>query len=611
MSEVRKLFRCGLYLIISFLLLLFFVNLGFAQEIPHLIRYEKNLSDLLKDKKDGEDEDKKEDKKGKLRDLTFRIYNVETAGMALWEETHIDVPIRQGKFEVLLGSITPLDLKFDEDYWLSIEVNNNGEIEPRERIVSVGYAYMAEDTWKLGGRHFDEYAFTDHSHLGEDIETAVNEAINADMVDGLHAHEIGGVKDHGSLLGLEDDDHLQYLNNERGDIRYAGTEWDGLTKLESVQFHMADNNNPHEVTLAQLNHVDNNPEEEAPTATERGEPTITEIRDWANDIVIWGHGDVVTNLNADKLDGYDSNAFALTSHSHLLQNLTDVSPEEAAAFNAAGAAGASATNRLATMSDLSIGTGAGGWQHDGSLIIGNTPSPYNWTDVDLSPYVGSNRSLVLMKIKNKGNSTHHFLFRTNGETEDYEFNIEANSVNHLTINPNYAATAIVETDDLGMIEWKGQSGVYNEPVDVWLVGYISAGSSGEKGGGQSYRYADMLTGSSDVEVSVQSYTPMPDMTMSHDFSGHPVRISFCAPMYLWTANDHGDVALYIDGAMKTSSYLGTSSGGNVIHANIQWLEVLPAGSHTIEIRWKARDNGTTVRQWGSSHGSRVLIVEEL
>lgn len=33
--------------------------------------------------------------------------------------------------------------------------------------------------------------------------------------------EGGGVSDHGGLTGLSDDDHAQYLNNARGDARYA------------------------------------------------------------------------------------------------------------------------------------------------------------------------------------------------------------------------------------------------------------------------------------------------------------------------------------------------------------------------------------------------------
>jgi hypothetical protein len=45
---------------------------------------------------------------------------------------------------VLLGSVTPLDLPFDVPYWLSLEVNSDGEMSPRQQITSVGYAIHAE-----------------------------------------------------------------------------------------------------------------------------------------------------------------------------------------------------------------------------------------------------------------------------------------------------------------------------------------------------------------------------------------------------------------------------------------------------------------------------------
>ena len=399
-----RIFYIKLCLAVFFVLI---ANMVYAQQIPHFIKYQGDGEKILEETEKG----KKEKEKGKEKDLynlTFRIYNVETGGTALWKETHFNVPIKKKEtFEVLLGSFTPLDLKFDEDYWLSIEIENGGEISSRERMTSFGYAYMSEDSYKLGGRYSSDYAFMGHSHVGEDVVTPVAEAVNADMVDGLHANEIGGVRDHGNLLGLEDDDHLQYLTNERGDGRYAGIGWDGLTKLENAQTHIADKNNPHQVTLEQLGHLDNNPEEEAPAAAERGEPTGTEIQGWADDVISWGHSNVVTNLNADmvdgihasvtpaanylyplnanakfpasilegvvadsdKLDGKDSSEFSLLGHFHTLMDLSDVTSDLRAAFLAAGTAGASGTNRLATMTD--IGSISGLWTDEGSYIYPN------------------------------------------------------------------------------------------------------------------------------------------------------------------------------------------------------------------------------------------------
>lgn len=303
MQEFKR-FSYGLLCLTAGFLML--GSLAYAQLIPHFIKYQGDIKKWIEpigqEKDQGKDKDKDKDKD--LYALTFRIYNLGAGGTALWEETHLAVSVKKGVFEVLLGSITPLDLKFDNDYWLSIEIDDRGEIDPREKMVSVGYAYMAEDSYRLGGRLADDYALMGHSHIGEDIVSPVAEAINADTVDGLHAHQIGGIKDHGELIGLADDDHLQYLDNLRGDERYAGLSWDGLTKLETAQSHIADKNNPHQVTLEQLGHLDNNPEEEAPAITERGEPTGIEIQEWADDIIAWGHTNLVANLNADMVDGF-------------------------------------------------------------------------------------------------------------------------------------------------------------------------------------------------------------------------------------------------------------------------------------------------------------------
>lgn len=496
----RRKVRQIVCVIASFLILSCWISSVFAQQIPHFIKYQSEGKKILEEIEKGE----KEKDKGKEKDLyalTFRIYNIETGGTALWKETHLDVPIKKKKFEVLLGSFTPLDLRFDEDYWLSIEIDSKGEIEPRERMTSFGYAYMSEDSYKLGGRYPDDFAIFGHSHIGEDVVSPVAEAINADTVDGLHAYQIGGVKDHGLLEGLADDDHLQYLNNVRGDERYAGLGWNGLTKLETVQSHIADKNNPHLVTLEQLGYLDNNPEEEAPTFTERGEPTGAEIQGWADDVTVWGHSNLVMNLNADmvdglhatmsgnpqantlvalgadmkfpssvipsiteaanadtvdsihasavptpnyllpldstgkfpasiisgavgeatnadtvdgihantmatanylyplntnakfpasilegivadadKLDGKDSSEFSLIGHFHALQDLSDVSLDEAAAFNAAGAAGASGANRLATMADIIAAPGL--WTDEGTYIYpNNVGNGFRITDV--------------------------------------------------------------------------------------------------------------------------------------------------------------------------------------------------------------------------------------
>ncbi|MBI4115398.1 MAG: LamG domain-containing protein [Candidatus Omnitrophica bacterium] len=76
--------------------------------------------------------------------MTFRVYAVQTGGTALWSETQSAVSVSSGRFSVQLGSVTPLNLSFNQDHWLSLQVGTDSEMSPRVRLTSVGYAYMAE-----------------------------------------------------------------------------------------------------------------------------------------------------------------------------------------------------------------------------------------------------------------------------------------------------------------------------------------------------------------------------------------------------------------------------------------------------------------------------------
>ena len=105
-------------------------------DIPHLINYQGKATDTLGALLNG------------TYTLTFRIYNHSTAGDLLWSEAHPNITITNGIFQLLLGSITPLGLAFDESYYLSVEVNSDGEMTPRTRFASVPYAYKAKEAYK-------------------------------------------------------------------------------------------------------------------------------------------------------------------------------------------------------------------------------------------------------------------------------------------------------------------------------------------------------------------------------------------------------------------------------------------------------------------------------
>lgn len=129
-------------------------------KVPHLVRYQGTLVDKAEVPLDGP------------YTLTFRLYEAEAGGTALWAETHKDVPIAKGTFSVFLGSVTTLNLAFDRDLWLSIQVDTDPEMAPRIQLGSVPTAFRAETAEQLSGKlpessiTFDPAA--GHRHDGTD-----------------------------------------------------------------------------------------------------------------------------------------------------------------------------------------------------------------------------------------------------------------------------------------------------------------------------------------------------------------------------------------------------------------------------------------------------------
>lgn len=108
-------------------------------EVPHLIRYQGTAVDSQNVPLEGP------------YTLTFRLYDAESVGTKVWEETQPDVPITQGHFSVLLGSVTPLTgVDWSQPCWLAVAVNGE-ELLPRQPITSVPLAIRAEAAEQLEG----------------------------------------------------------------------------------------------------------------------------------------------------------------------------------------------------------------------------------------------------------------------------------------------------------------------------------------------------------------------------------------------------------------------------------------------------------------------------
>ena len=75
-------------------------------------------------------------------DLTFKIYDAATAGTQLWSETK-SVGVSGGVFSTQLGSVTPINLPFDAQYWLGVTVGSGSELSPRTAFSAVPYSRIS------------------------------------------------------------------------------------------------------------------------------------------------------------------------------------------------------------------------------------------------------------------------------------------------------------------------------------------------------------------------------------------------------------------------------------------------------------------------------------
>jgi hypothetical protein len=71
--------------------------------------------------------------------LSFALYDAETEGNMLWTEIRT-MNVRSGVFSVVLGSIEPLNLPFDQTCWLGIAIGSI--IQVGNRLFSGSFTKM-------------------------------------------------------------------------------------------------------------------------------------------------------------------------------------------------------------------------------------------------------------------------------------------------------------------------------------------------------------------------------------------------------------------------------------------------------------------------------------
>ena len=70
-----------------------------------------------------------------LYDLTFHISSGSSVvSAAVWSEVHAGVPVTEGRFFAELGSITPFNFDFDDDWFLWVRVNGTDQYLPKDML---------------------------------------------------------------------------------------------------------------------------------------------------------------------------------------------------------------------------------------------------------------------------------------------------------------------------------------------------------------------------------------------------------------------------------------------------------------------------------------------
>ena len=76
--------------------------------------------------------------------LEFSLWDNPGGGNQIWAESQ-SVDVVNGVFSVLLGSMNPIEIKFDKSLWLAIKVNGGNELKPRLLLTGSPYSFTTEN----------------------------------------------------------------------------------------------------------------------------------------------------------------------------------------------------------------------------------------------------------------------------------------------------------------------------------------------------------------------------------------------------------------------------------------------------------------------------------
>ena len=113
-------------------------------------------------------------------DIVFSIHDAESGGNEEWSETHNDVQVTNGIFNVLLGSTSDLTPVFQQNDSLYLEISVEGEtLSPRQQVVSSGFALMAGKAGSVSDGAITTDSLADDAVTADKIGT---DAVTADKI---------------------------------------------------------------------------------------------------------------------------------------------------------------------------------------------------------------------------------------------------------------------------------------------------------------------------------------------------------------------------------------------------------------------------------------------
>ncbi len=151
-------------------------------------------------------------------DVTFRLFSQETGGIEIWSQTIPDSTDATGHFT---ANLTDLDLPFDQDYWLEIEIGSE-VLSPRQKISMVPYAARADTADYASMSTFsDTTEFAANSIFSDTADYARNAGVPA--TGWIDAGTVVYLDSIGDSVGIGTTQPLAPLHVESGAAGYYGS----------------------------------------------------------------------------------------------------------------------------------------------------------------------------------------------------------------------------------------------------------------------------------------------------------------------------------------------------------------------------------------------------